>query len=161
MVEFSLKNLGISVEGRKFECFFQFCHKMFLSPLKLTKLPSSTPFSYRALLMSWLLWGVEKVISPELVLGDVDYNFISRDEEVVNLLKKDPLRWHGGTKVRDSEAKINDGSLLHSTKKTSNHESTYRDFLESRINIRPAQFFQKYLPHFFWLLLINSEVENP
>ena len=76
--------------------------------------------------MSWLLWGVEKVISPELVLGDVDYNFISRDKEVVNLLKKDPLRWHGGTKVRDSEAEINDTDLCCTArKKNSNHESTY------------------------------------
>ena len=82
--------------------------------------------------MSWLLWGVEKVISPELVLGDVDYNFISRDEEVVNLLKKDPLRWHGGTKVRDSEAKINDGSLLHSTKKNPRIANQHTDFLEFR-----------------------------
>ena len=95
--------------------------------------------------MSWLLWGVEKVISPELVLGDVDYNFISRDEEVVNLLKKDPLRWHGGTKVRDSEAKINDTDLCCTARKKKLEsriyihrfswiENQHKDFLEFRFD---------------------------
>jgi len=57
-----------------------------------------TPF--RGWAVSWLLWMVDCLVSPELVLGYVRYEDISRDKDIIQLLKNDPLRWHSGTKVR-------------------------------------------------------------
>jgi len=54
----------------------------------------------RAFVVSWGLWLLDKLISPELVLGYPDYNLVSRDEGVIQLIKDDTLRWHGGCKVR-------------------------------------------------------------
>ena len=56
----------------------------------------------RAYIVSWLLWLLDRLVSPELVIGDVKYEDISKDEDIIHLLKNDPLRWHSGTKVCDN-----------------------------------------------------------
>jgi len=37
--------------------------------------------------------------NPELVLGFVDYNLVTREEGIKKLMAQDKLRWQGGTKV--------------------------------------------------------------
>ena len=37
--------------------------------------------------------------NPELVLGFVDYDLVTREDEIKQLMAKDSLRWQGGLKV--------------------------------------------------------------
>ena len=65
----------------------------------------------RGFIASWALWFVDRLLSPQLVLGFVSYDFISRDEGVKQLLKVDPLRWQGGCKV-NHDISFNSGDFF-------------------------------------------------
>ena len=56
-----------------------------------------TPF--RAIPARLLLTMLD-IWSPELVLGFVDYDLVTREEGIKKLMAEDQLRWQGGLKVK-------------------------------------------------------------
>ena len=56
----------------------------------------------RGIIASWALWLLDVLISPELVLGKVNFDMVSKDVGVKDLLRNDPLRWQGGCKVSET-----------------------------------------------------------
>ena len=68
---------------------------VFMAPLITMDPNIATPFKRR--LAGWF-----KQILPSFSLGELDHAAITRDEEVVNRVKDDPLGWHGGFRTLHS-----------------------------------------------------------
>ena len=46
-----------------------------------------------------LFMSILDVWNPQLILGYLNYDLVTREESIKKLMAKDPLRWQGGTKV--------------------------------------------------------------
>ena len=62
-----------------------------------------TPF--RALPVRFLLTLLD-IWNPQMVLGQVDYDLVTREEPIKKIIAEDSLRWQGGTKVCDKNIEI-------------------------------------------------------